>query len=1283
MESREDNARTLDNVSIVHLPARVPGVATPEEIAHSLTTRPVRIIHNRNPFHIEDRRVIDIPPLENESVGAIVTRAGFEPDDFEISLNGNRLEEDAIWCTAVHSGIELVLFTRAAGGKGAGMSAAMLGLLVAVALFTGVGVPFIGFGAMMGLGATATSMIAAGMLVGGAALISWGLAPGLPHQADYSTSYDPTGPKGLARAGVPVPKGCGLFGWCGNVISSYVTYAGKDAYINVLTCYGWGTAKSVTNPRVNGKTINAFQNCHYTVRLGTNDQTPIDGFDRTVNGYPQQIQMLVANGPVVVPGSGTNITGLEVTVKFPSGLYRVTNDGNYVPLKFIYRIQVAPHGTDNWTSPLFARTTETVAITHTDGTQTWPNWVVIPTDQFAGSGLVYDEDVSGTGHTPGDPWTGTQDVTVYDMDGNHTTVSHTFKGEWQPCDPNLNQVRVTDWWEGYRVVQDDTLSPFFDTVSIYGLAPGQWDVRVQKMGYEGDKGNNPEFTMADSISAKLVCDGWLWNVNEVFFSNLSYPNMILVGVKALATSQMSGVNIQVMVDIEHEIGTDTVLPPELQGYEHDNPALVAYDVLCNPTYGAGKAAANIDIPAFQAWADFNDELVTNQDGTQSRRHIFCGVFDQNSDVWKTLGTIGNMSRASIVPMGLNYTVCLDAPADPVQLFTVGNTKKDSFQEAWLSLDDRCSLIECEFADAARDYRMDLPVSVMTADDVNSGIQPKVTRTRLIGCTSRDHAWRWAYFQLLSTKLTLRTVTLTAPIEAVCCRRGSVIAVQADVTQWAVGGRVQYGSTLNTLAVDRTDLAFAMAAGWTVTVQHPAIQRGAATVLSVAGNVITMAAALPAGRIVKAVGPDGSEYVVRGYGGSAITISGSAGTLAAGQSVALWDQNVIDNLEATGVNITTEGATITVAGQFSAIPTPDSAWAYGQSAGYSPAKLFRVIQIKRSGEFNFEITGLEYNSIMYEDVIPNYGEIVGVPTLGPSITNLVLKEQFQNGAFTGSSNTAVIAVGWMNQNIAVGGNVEVQSGDGAWNTLGKINGQGCEFVGYIGTTYNVRVTGFDWAGNYIGSPVTASITVQAATYAPADVTGLTCTPAGTSLNIAWNAVVGADHYEIRYTDQAFPVWNTATVLWDGAGTAWTDATIRTGTYMIVAVSPASSGGLQSVNPAYAAAYPAPPVVTITQSTTNPNGNGATTSPAGGVTSVNSGNLTVTNTIWVTVQWTWTSSFRAPTGFSVVAFTGDDPTATANYLFPVATVDASARSLTVAVSPTGEIDDVNAAVRAIYA
>ena len=1159
------------NASIVSIAEAAPAPYVLPELPNSLSLRPVRIIENLNPFRIEERRVTEIAPLDNESVAALIVRAGIVLDDYKCSLNGARIPDEEMGSIAAKPGDEIVLYPRAAGGK-MWEALSMAALMVIVACFTGVGVGFAGFAAEMGMSAAAAGYIGAGALMAGSMLLSWAFSPGQPNAPAWSATYDPTGPKGLAQPGVPVPKGCGIMGWCGNVISSYISFDGKDAYINCLVCFGWGRAVSISNVLINQQPISVFKNCSYQVRLGTNNQIPVDGFDRTVNGYPVEQDLLVENGPIVVQGTGTNVQGLDITVKFPTGLYRCTKDGNDIPIQFIYKIEVSPHNLNTWTSPLFANNTQTVATTHANGTQTWPAWVVVPTDRFAGSGIVYASD-NGT-HTPGDPWSSTETVTIVNMNTSTTTTSATFVGEWQPCDPNLNQALVTNWRDGYRIVTNCTTSAFFDTVSIYGLTAGQWDVRLTKIGYNCQGNDGIGIVYDDSISSQNIADGWFWNVNEIFWSNLSYPNMILVGVKALATSQLNGGSLQIMATITHDIGEDTVIPSALASYEHDNPAIVCYDMLTNPLYGMNVAASLIDLPAFAAWAAFNDELVTNQYATMVRRHVFAGAFDQAGDAWHALQIIAGMSRAIILQIGMRYSVIIDGPADPVQLFTIGNTKKDSFSEQWTALDDRCTLIECDFADAARNYRMDLPVSVMTETDINSGLQPKPARTKLTGCTNRDQAWRWAYFHLICTKLTLRTVQFSAPIEAVCCQPGSVIALQSDVVQWGMGGRVQSGSTQTVLNVERTNLTFAPSAGWTVSVQHPVVQRGSATISSVVGLTINMTAPLPAGRIVKAVAPDKTEYIVTGYSGSALTLAivtgpSAAVPLAAGQVVTLYDANVIDNLDVTGVTVGPFGSQVAVEGSFSAVPVTDSAWAYGQSAGAQPAKLFRVVSLKKSGDFNFAITAVEYNAAVYEDVVPKYGAIVGVPDATPAITNLTLTEQYQNGTLTGSSNSALVAVGWKNGNTAVGAQVKVQAGaGGAWNIIGNIQGQGCTFVGYVGITYNVAVTGFDWQGNMLGQAVTASITVEAATNAPANVTGFTGVATAVSPAVlTWNAVPGADHYEIRWAQQVPPsTWDTSAVLWDGTTTSWTDTVVRSGVYMIVAVSSAATGSVESITPA---------------------------------------------------------------------------------------------------------------------
>jgi hypothetical protein len=111
------------------------------------------------------------------------------------------------------------------------------------------------------------------------------------------------------------------------------------------------------------------------------------------------------------------------------------------------------------------------------------------------------------------------------------------------------------------------------------------------------------------------------------------------------------------------------------------------------------------------------------------------------------------------------------------------------------------------------------------------------------------------------------------------------------------------------------------------------------------------------------------------------------------------------------------------------------------------------------------------------------------------------------------------------------------------------------------------------------------------------------------------------------------------------------------------------------------YLAPPIVAITESSSNSSGSGSTSVATDSVTLTSEG-ATVTQKVWLTVSWTWPSNYPTPTKFEVLAFTGSDPTNASNYVIPVTDVDESQRSYTVAITPVSNLT-INASVRAVYA
>ena len=1173
--------------------------------------RPVKIVQIDNPFQASARTAeLQLSPRVGESLAECLRRISVDLDNCVVSLNGQLIQDGEFEFHPVLPGAEIVCASAAGGG--ALKMVAMIGVMVAAAAFSGGlgGVleaavwNSIGFGAV-GISASTAALVGTAISIGGNMLISATMGGSSGGTKSPGVTYDPDGPKTLAQPGTPIPKAYGTMGWGGNIISGFVDQDGQDEYLNVLVSFGFGVATGMSNILLNGKPIGAYPDLNYAMRLGSNSQTPIHGFDRIVNTYSQQVELLAANGPTIAAGQGLTTTGLTIAVKFPGGLMRTDSGGNPKECSLAYKVEISPGGQNQWTTPIFPRTTADIYSTDANGFQHFPYWVVMPTDRFAGSGIVYSTDTNHGAHTPGEPWSMTQSVKVYNVDNTNYTYSQLFQGEWQmTSDIGLDLQSVTDWWGGYRIVSNMTNQSFYDVVNILGLSAGKWDVRVTKYGAGP---HNQPIPAGDGYMTNphYTADAWLWDVSELQFADLAYPNMILLGIRALATSQLSGADITVVANVTHGLGEDTVLPTALQAFETDNPAVVAADMLLNPLYGmsATNPYLTIDVPAFVTWAQFCDQQAPNADGTTSRRFVFAGVFDQSgSNAWQCLQQVASMARAQIVPSGNSFTVWVDAPTDVTQVFTEANMIKGSYSESFIDYDSRAACIEAEFADAARSWRTDLPVSVMTAATINSGQQPKIARTSLLGCTSRDQAWRWAYFHLVTTETLLRTATWRCGVEALSARNGSVVGVQQR--QWAYGGRVGRGSTTSQLQVDRTDLpAYTANAGWTVCVTHPIVLRGQATLASAAsvGNgqtLLTFATALPNARIMRCSNGSGTECAVsaisqsNGVNGTSLTGAVQGAGFSSGQVVSLYDYDVMDVQVVSGVN----GSVVTTAGSFLQAPTSDAPWLYGQSGGTAPYKLFRVTSIRQSADFQLEISGLDYNPACYEEVQPVYGAVFTAPTSNAGVSGFTLTETLSNTTLGNSKSPdqALITASWSNGPNTAGSDIYGQVDGGVWNHMAHVTTNHYSFTATTADVWSIRVVGFDRLGvasNYSTAPV-QTITVQGTGVAPVDVLAFSGTPSGSQTILTWGSgttkvgvtapgrsgdtyILGqqgtlggppsAAFYEIRFSPTSSTGWASATLVATGVtGTTYTDTTPRVGTYMIKAIS---ATGVESISPAY--------------------------------------------------------------------------------------------------------------------
>ena len=285
----------------------------------------------------------------------------------------------------------------------------------------------------------------------------------------------------------------------------------------------------------------------------------------------------------------------------------------------------------------------------------------------------------------------------------------------------------------------------------------------------------------------------LRHVNKVYWSQLTqilyddfiHPGKALIGIKALATSQLSGSDPE--VTWIQSRNTVYVFNPYINAYEAktaNNPAWACYDLLhiarkiSNEYVVFGQEHARIDYDAFKAWADKCTE----------KGFEFNYVYDSANRLWDALKYPETVGRGKVVPQGTRFTCVCDYLGTPVQLFTVANIKGNSFSEIFQSTESRANAVEISFMNKEKDYERDvIPVYSEDYDEQDTLTSP--TQIELMGCTSLQEAFKHGKYYLRCNKYEVRTVTIEAYADAIACTMGDIILIQHDVPEWGEGGRI--------------------------------------------------------------------------------------------------------------------------------------------------------------------------------------------------------------------------------------------------------------------------------------------------------------------------------------------------------------------------------------------------------------------------------------------------------------------------------------------------------------
>lgn len=198
---------------------------------------------------------------------------------------------------------------------------------------------------------------------------------------------------------------------------------------------------------------------------------------------------------------------------------------------------------------------------------------------------------------------------------------------------------------------------------------------------------------------------------------------------------------------------------------------------------------DIDIPSVRTWAAFCDELIIDYAGVKDVRATSDLYYDaENTSAWDAAQKLCALGRASLVKVGNYLKVMIEQATTPVQLFTMGNIIKDSFNLIYMSLNERANIFEVQFLNEKKDYEQDF---VIIEDPLIGTNQepPRKHPVSLYGITRSFHAAHMArYLQNVNRYLT-RTIQFEAEADALAIEPGDVFNFQHDVPQWSYGGRV--------------------------------------------------------------------------------------------------------------------------------------------------------------------------------------------------------------------------------------------------------------------------------------------------------------------------------------------------------------------------------------------------------------------------------------------------------------------------------------------------------------
>mgnify|MGYP001175483004 CR=1 FL=1 len=537
----------------------------------------IKLIKIQNPFNRQDR-IEELVDYHYENLQVI--RDSYFPKDVDVvvSVNGGIVPTENLSLVTLKPGDAVIFYPSVEGGGDILRAVASLALVAvaiwapyAMGLYTQAlvwgGTAELGFAAMAAGGLTVGgALVSAGIMMVGGFLINALLPAPVPDIDSYSgSSFDNSNtyswsPVTRQQQGLVIPKFYGIIPVNGNIISTYTENISDKNYVNVLLHVGQGPINRLYDYYINDQPTTNLTGVEVVTKYGQLNQSVIPNFNDTKTEYTTNVNCKY-NTPYIYETTGDAFDGLEVDITFPRGLYYANDRGGLDSISVDIMVEIKKQGDTNWTS--ISQQAQSVAYTVDSSYWAYGYWVkLIMVGIDMGTTTWYQ---IGTGSSnPYDHFEGELKERYYSIDASGYYSETCVYWRWI----SATSVAYADTMVNYTTVTDAKNSAIIKTFkSETNLSHGKYDIRVTRL--------TPDYN-----DARYGATSYLTAVREVFKDDFEYPCSALVGIKALASDQLSGsFKFRCMMEgaiIRYYDGSNWRV-----GF-NNNPAWVCYDVLTQP-----------------------------------------------------------------------------------------------------------------------------------------------------------------------------------------------------------------------------------------------------------------------------------------------------------------------------------------------------------------------------------------------------------------------------------------------------------------------------------------------------------------------------------------------------------------------------------------------------------------------------------------------------------------------------------------------------------------------------